>query len=190
MASPVNPQCLIVVDVQRAFVEGDMAVPAADRVLAAVRTQVASARDAGALVVHLQNDGTAETGDEPHTWGWELALEVREDTVIRKTADSGFDGTDLHDVLQDRGVDAMSVCGLLSEMCVAATVRSALALGYDVVVAHDSHATYPVPPFRSGEPVVPADQAARAAEWSWGDAVAIPETAERITFSAASRSVD
>lgn len=69
---------------------------------------------------------------------------------------------------------AISICGVMSEMCVAATARSALALGYLVVVAHDSHATYPVPPYRRGEPEVPAEHAARAAEWSLGDTVLIP----------------
>ncbi len=31
---------------------------------------------------------------------------------------------------------------LLSEMCVSATVRSAMARGYEVVLVHDVHATY------------------------------------------------
>lgn len=34
------------------------------------------------------------------------------------------------------------MAGLLSEMCVSATVRSALARGLQVVLVHDAHATY------------------------------------------------
>ena len=183
MTTSVEPQCLIVVDMQRSFVEGDGAVPARNTLMPAVRTQLAAARSAKALVVHLQNDGAPETGDQPGTWGWELALEVEpSDTVIRKKKDSGFDRTDLHALMQSRAVTAVSICGVMSEMCVAATARSALELGYLVVVAHDSHATYPVPPFRPGEPEVPAEHAARAAEWSLGDTALIAAAAASVPF--------
>jgi streptothricin hydrolase len=185
MATPVEPQCLLVVDVQRSLVEGDSAVPSRATLMGAVKTQLAAARSAGALVVYLQNDGTAETGDEPGTWGWELAIEPdSSETVIRKKEDSGFVGTSLHTLLQAYGVTAVSVCGVLSEMCVAATARSAMDLGYRVVLAHDSHATFPVPPFGPGEPELPASHAARAAEWSLGDSVIIPAVATEVLFSA------
>lgn len=183
MTIPVEPDCLIVVDIQRSFIEGDSAVPARDTLMPAVQTQLAAARRSGALVIHLQNDGTPETGDEPGTWGWELANDLEpSEIVIRKTGDSGFAGTDLHALLQSRGVTAMSICGVMSEMCVAATARSAMELGYDVVVAHDSHATYPVPPYGLGEPEIPAEFAARAAEWSLGDVVFIPPAATDVRF--------
>ena len=70
-----------------------------------------------------------------------------EEVVIRKVGDDGFDGTGLHELLRSLSVTALSVCGLLSEMCVAATARTAMRLGYRVVLAHDSHATYPVPAY-------------------------------------------
>lgn len=65
----------------------------------------------------------------------------------------------------------------------AATVRSALDLGYDVVLAHDSHATYPVPGF-GDEQDVPAEHAARVAEWSLGDGVHIVPRSCDVTFRA------
>jgi hypothetical protein len=68
-------------------------------------------------------------------------------------------------------------------MCVAATARDALRLGYEVVLAHDSHGTYPVPPFAPGEPGVSADLAARAAEWSLGDTIHIPPLAAAVRFA-------
>ena len=184
MAISVDPQCLILVDMQRSLVQGDSAVPACDTLVQAAETQLAAARRAGALIIHLQNDGTPETGDEPDTWGWELAVDPDpSDTVIRKKEDSGFVGTNLHMLLQGRGVTALSICGVMSESCVAATARSAMDLGYRVIVAHDSHATYPIPPYAPGEPEIPADHAARAAEWSLGDAVLIPAVATEVRFT-------
>lgn len=78
----------------------------------------------------------------------------------------------------------MSICGVMSERCVAATARSAWQLGYGVVLAHDSRATYPVPPNGPGEPEIPAEYAARVAEWSLGDNVIIPRGATDVRFAA------
>lgn len=176
-------QCLIVVDMQRAFVEGSGASPQMSQVLPAVRQQVTAARAAGSLVVHLQNDGVAGSADEPGTLGWQLSLEpASSDAVIRKSEDSGFIGTALHQLLQDKRITALSVCGVMSEMCVAATARDAMQLGYEVVLAHDSHGTYPVPAYSPGEPAISAEQAARAAEWSLGDTIMVPARAADIRF--------
>ena len=178
-------QCLVVVDLQRVFVEGEDAVPAATALLPAVEEQLAAARAAGALVVLLQNDGPSGAVDEPGAPGWELSVPTRTgEPVVRKTGDSGFDGTALHELLQAHGVRAVSVCGLMSEMCVAATARGALDRGYRVVLAHDSHATYDVPAFSTNEPDVPAELAARAAEWALGDEVEIVAGAAQVDFVA------
>jgi nicotinamidase-related amidase len=86
----------VLVDVQRGFVSGERAVPAAQVLLHALDGLVAAARAGGALVVHLQNDGTVGAPDEPHTPGWEPALDPREgEPVLRKTEDDPFAGTPL-----------------------------------------------------------------------------------------------
>lgn len=92
--------------------------------------QLAAAREAGALVVFLQNDGAEGASDEPGAEGWRLALEPGPgEVVVRKREDSGFAGTVLGRVLEEHRVRALSVCGVMSEMCVAATARDAMAQG-------------------------------------------------------------
>lgn len=176
-------QGLVVVDVQRAFLYGEDAVPAAARVLTAVEALLRSAREAGALVVHLQNDGPPGGPDEPHTAGWELAVAPRDgEPVLRKTEDDPFRETRLADLLAEHGVTGLAVCGLLSEFCVSATARGALERGFDVVLPHDAHATCDVPP-GPGSAVVPAELAARAAEWALGDDVEIVAAAAEVAFT-------
>lgn len=183
MTTRLEVQCLILVDLQRALVEGDSAVPSARTLLAAVNQQLASARAAGAMVIHLQNDGAEGAPDAPGEWGWEMAITpAADEPVVRKQKDDGFDGTDLALLLSERSVSSLSVCGVMSEMCVAATAREALQLGHDVVLAHDSHATYDVPALLPGEADVPASLAARAAEWSLGDTIVIAEGASEVRF--------
>jgi nicotinamidase-related amidase len=58
-------QALIVVDMQTAFVSGDEAVPEAAGLLITVTDLMRRAREAGALIVQLQNDGLPGTAAEP-----------------------------------------------------------------------------------------------------------------------------
>ena len=176
-------EALIVVDVQQAFVAGAGAVPGHRVLLRAVRKLIERAHAAGVPIIFLQNDGPAGAVDEPQQPGWALFFEpAAADTVLRKANDDGFDGTRLHERLQAAQVCTLAVCGLLSEMCVAATVRAALAYGYGVVLPHDGHATYDVPPGPGGSPRVPANFAARAAEWSLGDEVEIVPSVTDVRF--------
>ena len=52
---------------------------------------------------------------------------------MRKTRPDAFEDTSLHDELQ--GVQRLVICGPQSDCCIDATVRGALARGYDVVLA-------------------------------------------------------
>ena len=145
-------------------------MPSADALIAAVRTQLGSARSAHCIVVHLQHDGGSGTPDEPETRGWQLALPVASgEPVLRKTKDDGFEGTNLGEILSRAGVRTLSICGVSSEMCVAATTRGALARGLTVTMARDAHGTYPVPEHGPSAPPFPAHLLARVAEWSLGD---------------------
>jgi len=183
-------EALIVVDVQTAFVSGEGAVPAAAPLLVQVGDLIAKARASGALVVHLQNDGATGGVDEPGKPGWALYLPVEpgaDEVVIRKTTDDGFYRTDLAALLAARGVRVLAICGVMSEMCVGATARTALALGFAVLMPHDAHATYdiPVAPGISGP--VPAAMVSRVAEWALGDRVDVVAHAADVTFTAAGR---
>ncbi|WP_147260170.1 isochorismatase family protein [Pseudonocardia hierapolitana] len=177
-------QALLVVDVQRGLVSGPDAVPAAPALLTVLDGLLAGAREAGALVVHLQNDGPHGRPDEPHTPGWELARVPRAgEPVLRKTGDDPFAETDLAALLEDHGVTRLAVCGVLSEFCVSAAARGALERGLGVVLPHDAHATVDVPP-GPGSPGVPAALASRAAEWALGDEIEVVATAAEVRFTA------
>ncbi|WP_086778537.1 isochorismatase family protein [Streptomyces griseus] len=183
-ARPAPVQALLVVDVQEAFVAGDAAVPDAPRLLDRVTDLVERARRAGALVVHLQNDGQAGAP------GWELRLPVRTgpgESVIRKSEDDGFEDTSLAAELTAAGARSLAVCGGMSEMCVLATARRALELDYRVVLPHDAHATYDIPAAPDISDVVPAAMASRVAEWALGDEVEIVARATDVAFGTADR---
>ncbi|WP_395448539.1 isochorismatase family protein [Aminobacter sp. UC22_36] len=175
---------LVVVDVQSAFVCGAEAVPDHPRLQAAVALLLEQARLARVTVIFIQNDGMPGAVDEPHRPGWELHFApLPGEHVVRKTGDDGFDGTGLNELLAASSASVLAICGTLSEMCVAATARTAMAIGYGVILPHDGHATYDVPPGPGGSPGVPARMAARAAEWSLGDEVTIVASASDVSFA-------
>ncbi len=61
--------------------------------------------------------------------------------VITKTYPNSFRGTDLKDLLDEKGIEEVVVVGAMSHMCIDATVRAANDLGYRTVTIHDACAT-------------------------------------------------
>lgn len=158
MSEPV--QAVVVVDMQRGLLAGPEAVVGAMALAERLEELIGRATTAGALVVQLQNDGAPGQVDEPGTPGWELALPGG--TVLRKTTDDGFADTPLSTLLAERGVRRVAVCGVLSEMCLSATTRGALARRLGVVLPRDGHGTYDLDD-------IPAAVVGRVAEHALGD---------------------
>ncbi|CAM5440161.1 hypothetical protein GCM10010329_51810 [Streptomyces spiroverticillatus] len=179
--SPV--QALIVVDMQSAFVTGTGAVPDAPRVLDRTAALLKAARDAGVLVVHLQNDGPPGADDETGTPGWQLHFPYEEgELVLHKTVDDGFEENPLAERLREAGAEGLAICGVQSEMCVGATARAALEQGFRVVMPHDAHATYDIPAAEGISGLVPAAMVSRVAEWALGDEVEVVAEAADVEF--------
>jgi len=63
--------------------------------------------------------------------------------VVPKSTHSAFIGTDLEDRLQALGSEALVLCGIQTNYCVASTARMAGNLGYQTFVVGDACATFP-----------------------------------------------
>ena len=62
--------------------------------------------------------------------------------IIDKPGKGSFHATDLHQILLDRGIKTLIVCGVTTEVCVHTTVREANDRGYECVVLSDCVASY------------------------------------------------
>lgn len=161
---------LIVVDMQNLFVEG------ADpdrRVIAAVNERVAAAVDAGRPVFY-----TRDVGPTPHPpeGGTDLSrdLDVRGEVVPKGPGRrGGFSGFSLFPeeagpgegllgplagLLRESGAEAVDVVGLAADVCVSATARDAVRLGWPATV--DLEATAFVGAHPGGEKGAVADMRA------------------------------
>jgi len=80
----------------------------------------------------------------PGTWGAKLIdelLPLQGDVVLQgKRALSGFTNTGLKDVLKKRRIRNVACAGLLTNVCVEATARSAYDKGHQVVIIKDATA--------------------------------------------------
>jgi nicotinamidase-related amidase len=137
------PRGLLIIDIQRDYFPGG-AYPLAgpDAAAGAARRVLDAFRAAGEPVIHLQHvwDAPDATFMRPGTEGVEihpLLAPAAGEPVIRKAAPNGFVGTDLEREVRDRGVDELVVAGMMSSMCVDATVRAAVDQGFAATVVHD-----------------------------------------------------
>ena len=134
---------LLIIDVQQALCSGEYECFEIGRVINTINDLSARARKAGVPVVLIQHE---EAGSPlAHgAAGWQLAegLETSpKDHRVRKTTGDSFYQTNLQKLLPKEDFERLVICGLQTDYCVNATVRQALKLGYDVVLAGDAHST-------------------------------------------------
>ena len=65
-----------------------------------------------------------------------------DETVIDKPGKGAFHQTDLEQVLRNRGVEVLMVCGVTTEVCVHTTIREGNDRGYKCVALADACASY------------------------------------------------
>lgn len=134
---------LLVIDVQQALCSGQYAAFEIGAVIERINAISAKARAAGMPVIfvqHEEEDGPLPYGGE----GWQLAAGLTVlpgDARVRKTTPDSFHQTNLHQLLRERGVSDVIVCGLQTDYCVDTTVRRAFTLGYNITLVADAHTT-------------------------------------------------
>jgi nicotinamidase-related amidase len=67
---------------------------------------------------------------------------IEGEPVVDKPGKGAFYATDLHSILQNRGIDTLIVCGVTTEVCVHTTVREANDRGYRCLVPGDCCGSY------------------------------------------------
>jgi nicotinamidase-related amidase len=67
---------------------------------------------------------------------------IEGEPIIDKPGKGSFHATDLQQVLTDRGIKTLIMCGVTLEVCVHTTVREANDRGYECVVLSDCVASY------------------------------------------------
>jgi nicotinamidase-related amidase len=138
---------LLLIDIQNDyFPGGKMELVGTLQAAAAAARLLATFRKQSWLVYHVQHISTrpSSTFFLPGTTGIEIFPSVAplpNEPVVTKHFPNCFRETDLEETLRRDEVDRILVCGMMTSMCVDATVRAAFDLGFSCTVAQDACAT-------------------------------------------------
>jgi ureidoacrylate peracid hydrolase len=163
---------LVIIDMQKDFCAPGFGADKAGRdiaptrsIIPALQTLLASARQAGVLVVHVgfwtlpdhlsdsgpwlaqrrratySSDKLALAGSDGADFIDELAPH-RGEIIIHKHRYSAFKGTDLGMILEARGVRTVVPTGVSTNVCVESTLRDAFENGYYVAIPRDGTASW------------------------------------------------
>ncbi|TMQ08427.1 MAG: isochorismatase family protein [Deltaproteobacteria bacterium] len=141
---------LVLVDVQREFLDGQLRLPDSWAAVDRAQQLLAWARGTGVGVVFVRQQAAAAGAPlfAPGSTGAELAagFDPRPDEiVITKSAAGAFSRTALHQILAERGIELLIIAGMMTHLAVDTTARDATVLGYRAVIAGDATATRSLP---------------------------------------------
>jgi nicotinamidase-related amidase len=153
---------LIVVDMQVGLLNGE---PKHDLhgVIERINRLAAKVREQSGVVIFVQHCSGSEDDFVSGTQGWALLPELNRaaaDIVIRKTLNDPFVGTDLAGRLKEIAPERVLITGWATDLCVDATVRSAVSNHHHVVVVTDGHTL-------SDRPHLDAASVMRHHHWVW-----------------------
>ena len=141
---------LIIIDVQNDYFQGGrMALPGAEEAAGNIRRVLEAWRGNMLPIIHIQHVSVREgaTFFLPETDGVRIHPLVEPtagEKVIVKHWPNSFRETELLEYLHDTGIDHLVVAGMMTFMCVDATTRAALDLGFGCTLLHDCTAAPPV----------------------------------------------
>jgi nicotinamidase-related amidase len=138
---------LLVIDIQNDYFPGGaMELEGADAAGAKAGKAIDAFRSRGLPVIHVRHLSVrpGSTFFIPGTKGAEIHASVKplpDESIVGKNFPNSFRGTGLKELLEKQGIKNLAVAGMMTHMCVDATVRHAADLGYKITLLGDACAT-------------------------------------------------
>jgi nicotinamidase-related amidase len=138
---------LLLIDLQKDyFPGGKMELEGSLKAVEAAKKILTHFRGKKRPIVHIQHLSVrpGATFFLPGTDGAEIHPQVQplpSETVIQKAFPNSFRNTDLLDYLKKEEIRHLVLAGMMTHMCLEATVRAAFDLGFQCTVVHDACAT-------------------------------------------------
>ncbi|MGV1099578.1 cysteine hydrolase family protein [Thiovibrio sp. JS02] len=139
-------RALLVIDVQNEYFSGKLRVTHPPGSLDNILEAMDAATGKRIPVVVIRHTARSETSPvfRKGSPEWELHAGVEKrhrDALIEKNWPDSFTETELQGWLQGNGVDTLTVCGYMTQMCCDTTARRAFHLGYAVEFLADATGT-------------------------------------------------
>lgn len=143
-------KALVVIDVQESFRARPLWRAVSNPELVTnVRRLVDAARSAGDQVFWVLHAEPGSGGVFDPAGGHVRLIEglrpADGEPILTKTSRNAFTTTNLQQMLTERGIRDLIVCGIQTEQCCETTARVAADFGYEVEFVTDATATFPIP---------------------------------------------
>lgn len=156
---------LLIIDIQKDYFPGgkmELVEPLAAAKKAYMLLQCF--REHGGNHVHIQHvalkpDATFFISGDRGTDIHDAVAHFEGEPIVQKHYPNSFRETNLLEILKGWGTERLVVCGMMTHMCVDATVRAAADLGFQVLLAEDACATRDL---KYGETAIPAEHVHKA----------------------------
>lgn len=143
----MSDHALIIVDLQNDYFPGGRwPLVGIEKAATNARRVLAQFRERGTSVIHIRHE--FESSDAPFFAPGSIGAQINErvlpengEPVVLKHHPNAFRDTELKTLLDEQGIRKLTVLGAMSHVCIDATVRAAVDLGYDVTVVHNAIAT-------------------------------------------------
>lgn len=136
---------LVIIDAQMNMFSENMSIFRAKKIIETIKNLVHKARINNILIIWVRNNGDKGEPDETGTEGWKinpiLGYSIV-DIVIDKQNPSAFRNTDLKMILERNNISNLVIAGMQTEICINATAKHAIDLGYNVILVEDGHSTF------------------------------------------------
>ena len=141
---------LVVIDVQESFRQRPLWQAVSNpEIVTRVHRLVDAARAAGDAVVWVLHTEPGSGGVFDPASGHVRLMDglapAPGEPVLTKTSRNAFTTTNLQQLLTERGIRDLVICGIQTEQCCETTARLAADFGYDVTFVTDATATFPIP---------------------------------------------
>lgn len=170
----LSQSAVVIVDAQREYLDGAVPLKGIQESLVEIKKLLDKARAKNVPVFHVVHQTMPGAPIfAPDSWTSEIIDAVKpvgDEAVVKKNLPSAFVNTDLKKFLDEAGKKELVVAGFMTHMCINATTRSAVDLGFQPTVVGTACATRDLPGANGG--VVTAEELHRSNLASLADLLA------------------
>ncbi len=140
-------KALIIIDIQNDYFEkGTMTLVGSEKASENAKIVLGQFREDKLPIIHVQHIATRPTATFflPNTEGAKIHENVKpivHEKVVVKHFPNSFRETELLDYLKTNDIIELVICGMMTHMCIDATVRAAYDFGFKCTVIGDACAT-------------------------------------------------
>jgi nicotinamidase-related amidase len=151
--SRLSDAVIVVIDAQREYINGALPLPRVRPALDEIERLLGRARSAGTPIIHIVHHGKPGSAFAPGTTGAAIAPQATPapgEPVVGKRLPNAFASTDLGDRVAALKRPAIVLVGFMTHMCVEATARASIDLGFKATIVASATATRDLPDPISG----------------------------------------